>query len=106
MEKAKVMTMCGSYKFMKEIVIHTERLELAGNCILAPISLTKEDKNAYTQEEFNLLGLLHKQKIEMSDAIFVVNVNGYIGSSTQSEIDYAKKLNKEIIYLESVDVNL
>ena len=36
----------------------------------------------------------------MSDAIFVVNVGGYIGSSTKSEIEYAKKQNKEIIYLE------
>lgn len=99
-EKAKVITMCGSYKYMKEIVFHTERLELEGNCVLAPIDLTK-DKSAYTPKDFNLLGLLHKQKIDMSDAIFVVNVNGYIGDSTKSEIEYAMQKGKEILYLEN-----
>ena len=99
MKKAKVITMCGSYKFMNEIIFHTERLELEGNCVLSPISLTK-NKSAYKQEDFVLLGLLHKQKIDLSDAIFVVNVNHYIGESTKSEIKYAKQKGKEIIYLE------
>ena len=41
---------------------------------------------------------MHKEKIKISDAILVVNVNNYIGSSTKSEIEYAKSLGKEIIY--------
>ena len=41
---------------------------------------------------------LNKEKIKLSDAILVVNVNGYIGNSTRSEIEYAKSLNKEILY--------
>lgn len=45
---------------------------------------------------------MHKQRIDMSDGIFVVNVGGYIGSSTKGEIEYAKKHNKEIIYLEQL----
>lgn len=40
------------------------------------------------------------KKIDLSDAIYVVNVNGYIGNNTKLEIDYAKSNNKEIIYLE------
>ena len=32
--------------------------------------------------------IMHKQKIDMSDGIFVVNVDGYIGNSTKSEIKY------------------
>ena len=43
---------------------------------------------------------MHKQKIDTSDAILVINKNGYIGDSTKSEIEYAKAQNKEIIYLE------
>ena len=39
-----------------------------------------------------------KKKIRLSDAILVVNVNNYIGNSTKSEIEFAKSLNKEIIY--------
>ena len=41
-------------------------------------------------------------KIKISDAIYVINVNGYIGSSTSKEIEYAKKLGKEVIYLEPI----
>ena len=43
---------------------------------------------------------MHKEKIKISDTIYVVNVGGYIGTSTKSEIEYAKSLGKEILYLE------
>ena len=42
-------------------------------------------------------------KIDISDAIYVVNVNGYIGTSTKKEIEYAKSLNKEIFSLEPLN---
>ncbi len=73
-------------------------MELQGNCVIAPIYPTNPDKDAYTDEEANILDKMHKEKIKISDAILVVNVDGYIGNSTQSEIEYAKSLNKEIIY--------
>lgn len=41
---------------------------------------------------------MHKERIKLADAILVVNVDGYIGSSTSKEIEFAKSLNKEIIY--------
>ena len=97
MNKAKVITICGSLRFIDEIKIHTERLSLEGNCVLSIIDKVKEN---YTEYDMELLGIFHKQKIDMSDAIFVVNINGYIGSSTRNEIEYAKSLNKEILYLE------
>ena len=102
MDKAKVITICGSLRFLDEIKFHSARLELEGNCVLSIVYLMKEDKDDYTPEELQLLNKLHNQRIEMSDAIFVVNVDGYIGSGTQKEIEYARKLNKEIIYLEPV----
>lgn len=74
------------------------KMELQGNCVIAPIYPTNPDKDAYTDEEANILDKMHKEKIKISDAILVVNVDGYIGNSTQSEIEYAKSLNKEIIY--------
>ena len=43
---------------------------------------------------------MHKRKIDMADEVFVINKNGYIGSSTLSEIEYAKKTGKIIKYLE------
>ena len=40
----------------------------------------------------------HFKRIELADAILVVNVNNYIGNSTNLEIEYARKLGKEILY--------
>ena len=77
----------------------TEKMELEGNCMLVPIyNPTKPNKDAFTKEEILMLDKMHKEKIKLSNAILVVNVNGYIGSSTKSEIEFAKSLNKEIIY--------
>lgn len=94
----KIITVCGSLKFMKEMMIITEKLELEGNCMLSPIYPTKPDKDAYTEEEALMLDKMHKEKIKISDAILVVDVNNYIGTSTKSEIEFAKSLGKEIIY--------
>ena len=76
----KIITVCGSYKYTKEI---------------KDITRPKDD---YSKEDLLQLGKMHKEKIKISDAIYVVNVDGYIGSNTQSEIDLAKELGKEIMY--------
>ena len=47
-----------------------------------------------------MLDDMHKRKIDMADEIFVINVGGYIGSSTKSEIEYALKKGKKVNYLE------
>ena len=47
-----------------------------------------------------MLDDMHKRKIDMADEIFVINVGGYIGESTQLEIEYAKKTGKKVNYLE------
>lgn len=94
----KIITVCGSLRFMKEMMEITEKMELQGNCMLSPIYPTKPDKDAYTENEALMLAKMHKEKIKTSDAILVVNVDNYIGNSTKSEIDFAKSLGKEIIY--------
>jgi len=58
-------------------------------------------KDKYTEEEKEILGKGHMKKISISDAIFVVNKDGYIGKAVMAEIKYAKEQNKEIIYLEN-----
>ena len=47
-----------------------------------------------------MLDDIHKRKIDMADAIYVINKDGYIGQSTRSEIQYALRLGKQIIYME------
>jgi hypothetical protein len=101
-KKAKVITICGSLKFKDEMIKVAIQMELAGNVVLIPIFPIKDDKKIYTEEEVIIFGKMHKEKIKISDVIFVVNVDGYIGNSTKSEIEYAKEQNKEILYLEKI----
>lgn len=96
----KVITLCGSLKFKEEMMITAEKLTLEGNCILTPIYPVKETFKTDTQLE--KLKQAHFKRIEISDAIYVINKNNYIGDSTKIEIEYAKKLKKEIMYLEKI----
>ncbi len=41
---------------------------------------------------------MHRERIRLSDAIMVVNIDDYIGESTRQEIEFARSLNKEILY--------
>lgn len=93
----KIITVCGSLKFKDKIIEISEKLELEGNCVLSIVYPFKEN---HSDSELFILGQMHKERIKMSDAIFVVNVNGYIGEGVKSEIEYAKSLDKEILYLE------
>lgn len=95
----KIIAVCGSLRFVKEMMEITEKMELQGNCMLVPIyNPTKSNKDDYSEEEALMLDKMHKERIKLSDAILVVNVGGYIGNSTKNEIKFAKSLNKEIIY--------
>lgn len=94
----KIITICGSLKFQNEMKQIAEEMELKGHCILPVIYPTKSDKNAYTEEELKMFDKMHKEKIKLSNAILVVDLNGYIGNSTQNEIEFAKSLDKEILY--------
>ena len=91
----KIITLCGSLKFQKEMMIVAEKMTLKGNCILTPIYSVSEKR---TKRQLIKLKEAHLKRIELSDAILVVNVNNYIGNSTNLEIEYAKNLGKEILY--------
>ena len=44
-----------------------------------------------------MLDDMHKRKIDMADEIYVINVGGYIGESTRSEIEYAKNIGRGVL---------
>ncbi len=95
----KIITVCGSLRFYKEMMEVTEKMELEGICMLVPIyNPSRPNKDDFTEDEALMLDKMHKERIKLADAILVVNVDGYIGSSTSKEIEFAKSLNKEIIY--------
>lgn len=53
---------------------------------------------AITGEQERQLKELHFRKIDRSDEIFVIDVNGYIGDSTRAEIEYASSHGKKVRY--------
>ena len=106
--KRKVITLCGSSRFKKDFEEEAQRLTLEGNVVISLGVFSKSSiDNIFdaNDEEMriqlkDMLDDIHKQKIDMADEIFVINVNGYIGESTKSEIEYAKKTGKKVNYLE------
>ena len=93
----EIITLCGSLKFQKEMMIIAEKMALEGNCILTPVYPIIENCER-TDEQLEKLKKTHFKRIELSDAILVINKNNYIGDSTKLEVEYAKKLGKEIMY--------
>ena len=79
------------------MMIVAQKMALDGNCILTPTYPVLENIKI-TEAQHSKLKEAHFKRIELSDAILVVNVNNYVGDSTNIEIEYAKKLGKEIIY--------
>lgn len=98
--KNKIVTVCGSLQFWDKIEEISELLELERGYTVLGI-VPHVIKRELTHAEKARLGELHLRRIELSDAIFVVNVGGYIGDAVKKEIDYAKKLGIEIMYLET-----
>ena len=95
----KVITICGSMRFSKDIMrIATELETEKGFCVIQPVY--NVDDKVFNECEMQNIVDSHYKKIDISDAVFVVNVGGYIGKSVAEEIEYAKSLNKEILYLE------
>ena len=99
----KVITLCGSTKFKDKFLEVQKDLTLKGNIVIS-VGLFGHsgDNEVWTEGTKEMLDDMHKRKIDMADEIFVINVNGYIGESTKSEIEYALKTNKKINYLEPI----
>ena len=100
--KYKVITLCESTRF-KEDFIKVQKLLTLDGYIVITVGLFKEDLKSIENSENikEMLDDMHKRKIDMADEIYVINVGGYIGSSTKSEIEYALSTGKIVKYLEN-----
>ena len=103
----KVITLCGSTRFKNEFIEAQKRLTLDGNIVIS-VGLFGHSGDDEVWEGMSdgtvtktkeMLDDMHKRKIDMADEIFVINVGGYIGDSTKSEIEYAEKHGKIVRYL-------
>ena len=101
--KYKIVTLCGSTKFKDEFFAAQKTLTLNGFIVIT-VGLFGHsgDDEVWTEGTKEMLDDMHNRKIDMADEIFVINVGGYIGDSTRSEIEYAAAHNKGIRYLEKV----
>ena len=106
--KYRVITLCGSTKFKEAFIEAQKQLTLEGNIVIS-VGLFGHSGDSEVWENMDegtltatkaMLDDMHKRKIDMADEIFVINVGGYIGDSTRSEIEYATRLGKTIRYLE------
>lgn len=106
----KIVTLCGSTRFKAEFERVQKQLTLDGYIVIS-VGLFGHFGDDEVWENMNegtltktkiMLDDMHKRKIDLADEIFVINVGGYIGESTKSEIEYAKSTGKGIKYLEMV----
>ena len=104
----KVVTLCGSTRFKQEFINTQKHLTLEGNIVIS-VDLFGHSGDSEVWENMDegtltatktMLDDMHKRKIDMADEIFVINVGGYIGESTRSEIEYAMGHGKTVRYLE------
>ena len=101
--KYKVITLCGSTRFKDEFLKVQKQLTLKENIVISVGLFGHADgefENVITPEIKVMLDDIHKRKIDMSDEIYVINKNGYIGESTKGEIEYAINTRKRVNYLE------
>jgi hypothetical protein len=101
--KYKVITLCGSTRFKEQFMEAQNRLTMEGNIVIS-VGLFGHsgDDEVWTPGTKEMLDDMHKRKIDMADEIYVINVGGYIGESTRSEIEYARKNGRAVNYLEPV----
>ena len=108
MDRFHAITLCGSTRFKEAFLREQKRLTLEGNIVIS-VGLFGHAGDSEVWENMDegtltktkqMLDDMHKQKIDMADEIFVINVGGYIGESTASEIEYAREKGKKITYLE------
>jgi len=100
MKKYPVITLCGSTRFKEEFERVNRELTLAGNIVIS-VGCFGHSGDNFSDEEKVMLDDIHKRKIDMADAIYVINKNGYIGESTKSEIKYALEHNKQVMLMEA-----
>lgn len=100
-QRPRIITLCGSTRFKAQFEEANAYLTLQGVIVLSLGFFEQSEGIAITAEQASLFEQLHLSKIDMSDGILVINVNGYIGESTRKEMEYARRTGKSVEYLET-----
>ncbi|MBU0906603.1 MAG: hypothetical protein KKD18_06375 [Nanoarchaeota archaeon] len=107
MKKPKIICLCGSTRYTEQMLVKQWELTKQGFVVLSWCALPDwyfagEDKAHIGDQEGieEIVDEVHKRKIDIADEVFVLNIGGYIGESTKSEIDYAESIGKPVMYME------
>jgi hypothetical protein len=96
-ELPMIVCLCGSTKFKEAFNTANLQLTLAGYIVLSVGSFMHSDTELKISDEQKAkLDHLHKRKIDLADAVLILNIDGYVGHSTKSEWDYAKNIGKPV----------
>lgn len=95
-----IVCLCGSTKFKDAFIENATFHTMAGRIVLTVTSFGHTDGTVHTPNEKADLDELHKRKIDLADEVVVLNVGGYIGESTKSEIAYATRIGVPVLFLE------
>ena len=103
----EVVCLCGSTRFYDAFQQANYDLTMAGKIVLSvgfyPHAKAESGHGegvGHDSAEKVALDELHKRKIDLADRVLVLNVGGYIGESTRSEIDYAVSIGRPVEFLE------
>ncbi len=106
-KRPRIVCLCGSTRFKDAFDEANYQETMAGKIVLSVGFYMHATDNQHgghigaTPEQKIALDELHKRKIDLADEVLILNVGGYIGESTQSELDYATESGKIIRYLEA-----
>jgi hypothetical protein len=106
--RPRIVCLCGSTRFKDAFDEANYQETMAGHIVLSVGFYMHATGNKHgeqigaTPDQKVRLDELHKRKIDLADEILVLNVGGYIGDSTRSEIDYAERHGKPVRWLEPV----
>ena len=96
----KIICLCGSTKFTAVFNQVNRDLTLAGYIVLSVgCHVHSDEELGVTAGQKAALDELHKRKIDLADAVLVLNVDHYIGASTKGEVEYASRIGKRVGYL-------
>lgn len=109
--RPQIVCLCGSTRFYDEYQQAYYDLTMQGQIVLSvgfyPHAKAEHGHGegvGHDSVEKVALDDLHKRKIDLADWVYVLNVGGYVGESTRSEIAYAERWGKPVSYLEPLSV--
>ncbi len=103
-QRPMIICLCGSTRFTELMLVKQWELTKQGYIVLSwcalPDSYFKGPHIADVEGVKEIVDEVHKRKIDLSDEVLILNVGGYIGESTRSELEYAHEQGKVLRFLE------